>query len=638
MSGENWRRLDEAVAAALELPAEGRLAWLRQALGGEPELLAEAGQLLLAEESAAGLFDRPPAPAAARLAAGMRLGPWRLERELGRGGMGVVWLASRADGQAEMRAAFKFVDAPLASPEALRRFAEEKRILARLEHPGIARLLDPGLEGAGVPHFSLEYVEGVPLTAYCTEHALPLGDRLRLAVEIAHAVQYAHSNLIVHRDLKPSNILVTASGRPKLLDFGIARLLEGGGERTRTLFRALSHDYASPEQIRGEEITTAADIYSLGLAVWESLTGRPARNWGRLPLAAMLRECERFRLPDSPAVPDDLRAILGKATDPEPARRYPSAAAFAADIERYLQNRPVEARSPSTLYVLSRFVARHRRPVAAGAAAAVLVVSLGIAAAVAALRAEQNHRLADARLRQVEAAAAETRLALERAGRERARAERARAEAEAERGRANERYQHLLAMGNSFLSETYRDIRNLPGATPARARLLERTLARLESLERGAAGDSSLLVLIADSYGQLAEATGSDNSSLGDRRKAVEYRRRQLRYLTDARQLRPADPVFLRLWADASSAAWMAEYRLKTNPDRASLERLEPIWRDLLARHPRDPLILRAAGSYYFRCADGLAEQDPGPGLAFLERALEMWSREEHLTGGNDSA
>lgn len=626
MTPEQWRRLDDALAAALELEPSERAAALRQSLGDDPAALLEAEQLLAAESAADQFFQATPAGGGA-LFPRAALGPWRLVRELGRGGMGVVWLAERADGQAEMCAAIKFLDGPFVSPESRRRFASEKRLLARLNHPNIARLLDPGLDHAGPPNFILEYVDGLPLTRF-TENQ-PLSVRLRLLIQIAGAVHHAHGNLVIHRDLKPSNILVTPAGESKLLDFGIARLSQESSTLTRTLFRALSLDYASPEQIRGEEVSTAADIYSLGLLYWEVLTGRRARDWSAMPIAEAIREAGHFHLPAEPSLHPDLRAILDKATEFEPARRYASAAALAEDLERFQQSRPVEARPRTALYSLQRFVARNRWPVAAAAVAVVAVAALATAAVLAGLRAEASHQVADARLRQVEAANAETRRALQDAQAQRA-------HAESQSRLASARLQDVEEMSFSLLNDTYQELQELPGATAVRARLIEKTLSRLQRLRAAESGNRDLLLLIADSHGRLAAELGGSNENLGNLEAALRHLRVQFETLDSLRRGNPGDVTVTRLWADARAFLWFAEKRLNRKPDSRVLTGLHAIWTALLAQAPRDIAVLRSAGSYYFRCALGLGLDLPSQVL-YLEKARALWAAEEAVSGGGEN-
>jgi serine/threonine-protein kinase len=310
-----------------------------------------------------------------------RVGPYLIVRELARGGMGAVYLAERADGQFEHRVALKLIKRGMDSDEINRRFLAERQILARLNHPHIARFYDGGMTADGEPWFAMEYVDGLPLTRHCTERRLDLAARLRLFRDVCDAVRYAHQSLVVHRDLKPGNILVTAAGEVKLLDFGIAKLLEvtdgSGVPETRTELRAFTPEYAAPEQIRGEPVTTATDVYALGGVLYELLTGRRACRLERMTPAEIERVICTVE-PPAPGVSGDLDTIALKALQKDPARRYPSAEALLDDLRRQAQGRPVLARPDSRGYRTLKFVQRHRVGVtAAGLVLLALVAGLG---------------------------------------------------------------------------------------------------------------------------------------------------------------------------------------------------------------------------------------------------------------------
>lgn len=331
------------------------------------------------------------------------IGPYRLVRCLGEGGMGEVFLAERSDGEFEQRVALKRIRAGLESQAIADRFLRERQILARLDHPGIAHLLDGGSTDDGDPYFVLEHVEGVPLTQWCEQRAAPLEQRIRLMIEVAEAVDAAHRQLVVHRDLKPTNILVTASGRVKLLDFGIAKLLQAEAfdeRQTQVGGQPLTPAYAAPEQILGEAVTTATDVYSMGALLFELLTGRPPFDRAGRPLPALVRavDSETLERPSvvaagadageperetvrgfAPRLAGDLDSIALKALNRDPARRYPSAAAFADDLRRFLAGRPVKARPDSAGYRLRKFVGRHSLGVAAAIVfLAAVVTGIGV--------------------------------------------------------------------------------------------------------------------------------------------------------------------------------------------------------------------------------------------------------------------
>jgi eukaryotic-like serine/threonine-protein kinase len=397
----NRARVRELFAEAIDLPAAERSGWLAAQCGGDEAMRADVEQLLRADAKAQDFLEHPPASVAdtaasfAEHAAPTAFGVFRVVRSLGQGGMGDVWLAERGDGEFEQRVAVKRLTYP--TPGLLQRFRQERQILARLEHPNIARLIDGGLDANGIPYLAMEYVEGVPITEYARERGLGVAARLALFVRVCEAVQFAHQNLVVHRDLKPSNIFVAVDGTPKLLDFGIAKVLTTteGGEATQTVARLLTPDYAAPEQFTGDAITTATDVYALGIVLYELLAGiRPYRS-AKTGDAAVMAALRGDAPPPSAAVdramPDatarrralrgDLDRIALKAIAKEPARRYASAEALAGDIRRYLEGRPIAARGDNTWYRVGKFVRRNRYALAA----AVFVIAIGIAATVISL-------------------------------------------------------------------------------------------------------------------------------------------------------------------------------------------------------------------------------------------------------------
>jgi serine/threonine-protein kinase len=394
-------RVRELFSQAIDLPAGQRSAWLEAQCEGDEELRAKVEQLLRADAKAHDFLERGPASiadaavaAAARAAPGS-FGVYRVLRSIGEGGMGEVWLAERGDGEFEQRVAIKRIAYP--TPGLLQRFRQERQILARLEHPYIARLIDGGIDADGVPYLAMEYVEGVPITEHVRDRALDIAARLRLFLCVCEAVQYAHQNLIVHRDLKPSNIFVATDGAPKLLDFGIAKVLTATetGDATQTVARLLTPDYAAPEQFTGGAITTATDVYALGVVLYELLAG--ARPWRVAAGEAMMMATLRNDPPPPSAAIDrssdgaavrrrllrgDLDRIALTAMAKEPGRRYPSAEALAADVRRHLEGRPVVARGDSALYRLGKFARRNRFALAAAA----IAIAVCVAATVVSLR------------------------------------------------------------------------------------------------------------------------------------------------------------------------------------------------------------------------------------------------------------
>jgi serine/threonine-protein kinase len=388
----SWDELSELYDRASRLAGEARRGLLERACAGRPALRAELEAMLAVSGTAAALELESLAEsrAAGGTPAGSVIGSWRLLAPIARGGMGEVHLAERVDGF-EQRVALKLLSTPFPTAELLERFRLERELLARLTHPSVVPLLDGGTAPDGRPYLVLQYVDGRPITDYGATAGLDLPARMRLFVDLCRAVQYAHSNLVVHRDLKPSNILVTADGEIRLLDFGIAKLLDAGPadpELTLATPAPMTPGRAAPEQRRGGAVSTATDVWALGVLLHELVVGTPPPDL----------EADPVRLePDFPE--GDLAAIAGKALSVDPERRYPSAAQMGDDVERWLAGLPVTARPDSLRYRASRFVARHRVAVTAGAAAVAALVALAAVAGVQSVRAgrERNRATAEAR-------------------------------------------------------------------------------------------------------------------------------------------------------------------------------------------------------------------------------------------------
>jgi serine/threonine-protein kinase len=423
--------IEEAFEDALEVPTEHRARWLAERCGTDTELRREV-ELLLTAHDQPGLLDSPAAGDVAAVLTdptrGRHVGPYRVLRELGRGGMGVVYLAERDDGQYRRRVAVKVLRASEDADELHARFIAERQILASLNHPHIAQLLDGGVSDGQLPYLVIEYIDGLPITEYCDRHKLDVGARLRLFREVCAAVHHAHQNLVLHRDLKPGNVLVTSAGHVKLLDFGIAKLLNptlaGVAQPvTRTAFRLMTPAYASPEQVRGDTLTTSSDVYALGLLLYELLAGRPAhRITTDSPREIYEVVCERDAERPSDRVEDaggedaprpaelaaarattperlrrqlrgDLDAIVAMALRKEPSRRYGSAELLAEDVNRYLDGLPVLAHRGSRWYRFEKLVRRHRGAATfAGAAIVLLVAAASVALRLAAVATRERDR------------------------------------------------------------------------------------------------------------------------------------------------------------------------------------------------------------------------------------------------------
>ena len=505
---EAWRRVKAIAGGAWALPAPAREAFVESLSGNDAALKHEVLSLLDSMELAGDRFETPALASAGgeraarraigadRLPApGSRIGPWRISRELGHGGMGTVYLVERIDAEFSQRGALKVIRG-LADDELLRRFRDERRILAGLEHPHITRLLDGGATPDGLPFVVMEYVEGVPIDAYCDERSLGVRDRIELFQKVCAAVQYAHHRLIIHRDIKAGNILVATDGTPKLLDFGIAKLVAPGGGGGATRLRAHTTESASPEQILGEPITVAADVYALGVLLYRLLSG--ASPYGEAPNeTALVRAiCEGATRPPSVAarsastpgrgrIEPDLDLIVLEALRREPERRYSSVEQFAADLSRYLAGRPVVAAADSWSYRTRKWFRRHLvLATVSGAALVGIVGGAGVAVYQAHVAREQ-------------------------------------------RAIAARRFADVRKMANSFLFEFHDAIADLPGSLQARQLVVKRATEYLDELAGDAREDVALQRELATAHERLAAILGGGGvSHLGDLKGAEQ------RYLT----------------------------------------------------------------------------------------------------------
>lgn len=391
MNAETWARVKEIFSEVIELDPDLREKRLAEACGDDLQLRTEVEALLRSNDEVEGFIEEPAFAIADAIppdiepSANKQIGHYRIVREIGRGGMGTVFLATRDDGEFQQEVAIKIVSSAFLGRENLRRFRQERQILAELSHPNIARLLDGGVTDDGLPFLVMEYVEGEPLVEFAEKRSLTVEERLRLFQQICRAVAYAHAKLIVHRDIKPSNILVTSDGEIKLLDFGLAKFLDiESGDITATNFRALTPAYASPEQIRGQPLTTSSDVFSLGVVLYELLTGSRPFNYESMSIAKLIEtvsDSEPVK-PSSKALAmlnRDIDNIVMMAMRTEVERRYRSADQLADDIERHLNGLPVSATEDTFLYRASKFVTRHRFGIAS-ATGLVLILITGIVA------------------------------------------------------------------------------------------------------------------------------------------------------------------------------------------------------------------------------------------------------------------
>src|SRR5688572_9816478 len=524
MNKEQWQRLKSIAGAALSHPEATREAYVTRSCQGDAELEREVRSLLSSALLASEMFESPAFSTRAATAAldeatrpmstrtGARIGSYRIIREIGHGGMGTGFLVERADDEYRQLGALKIVNNARA-PSILERFRDERQILATLDHPNIARLMDGGTTSDGLPYLVMEYVEGVPLDEYCTAKQLDVSQRLRLFRQICSAVDFAHRRLVVHRDLKPRNILV-ANGVPKLLDFGIAKLMDSANvdAPVATVSPILTPEYASPEQVRGQAVTTATDVYSLGVVLYELLAGRRPFTGSTTSLEEIVRNvCEQEPMPPSAArhsreLQGDLDTIVLKALRKEPERRYLSVQALSDDIDRYLNGRPVIARGDSRSYRVRKFLARHR----AAAVVAAMFFACLIGAMALIVRQSQI--------------------------------------AEAQRQRAERRFNDVRRLAGSFLFEFHDAIRYLPGSTRARELVTTRALEYLNGLAAESADAPTLSAELARAYQKLAEVLGdAREANLGDRAGALASYRKALAL---QERLVAAQPLDLRLQAD----------------------------------------------------------------------------------------
>lgn len=582
MRPEQWQSVKDKIETLLELDAAELPAYLDQIAGNDHELRRELESLLFSKEKMADDFLDLPAysghepllPASSVI--GKRLGPYQIVAKIDHGGMGEVYRALRVDDQYQKQVAIKLIRAGRESAFVVARFKHERQILANLEHPNIARLLDGGTTPEGVPYLVMELIEGESIIEYCDQRALDVIARLELFRQVCSAVQFAHQRLIIHRDIKPGNILVTAEGIPKLLDFGISKILGSEGEtgsrdQTATFLRMLTPAYASPEQIRGEPITTASDVYSLGVVLYELLTGRHPYRRSDIALEDIERAVCEFE-PDKPSTAvkkmgertdsapsdpspraptaigeklskhlrGDLDNIVLMALRKEPQRRYSSAEQFAEDIRRYLNNLPVIARKDTASYRASKFVARHK----AGVAATALVLLVFLLAFVVTVR--------EAKIARQQALLAQE-----------------------QHARAERRFNDVRALANSLIFDVHDSIKDLPGSTPARKVIVDRALQYLNSLAAESSGDVGLQRELATAYERVGLVQGQYlQDSLGDTKGSLDSYEKalKLRQQIDAKSDEWKDHLALaqgyRLVAN-QQVAMGNRYSARSNIDRS---------------------------------------------------------------------
>jgi serine/threonine protein kinase len=633
----DWNKTKSLFHQALDLRPEERGAFFAHSCNGDRDLRARVESLMQAHEEAgdfisapalaeAGLFTH--GPFGGSLLAGKRIGSYEIVRELGRGGMGAVYLAERADEEFKKRVALKIIKRGMDTESILRRFMIERQILANLEHENIARFLDGGTTEDGLPYFVMEYIEGEPITRYSDVHDLNTTERLQLFQKACAAVQHAHQNLIVHRDLKPSNILVTAAGAPKLLDFGIAKILSPDGasdttEQTASALRLMTPEYASPEQLRGLPITTSTDVYSLGIVLYELLSGhRPYRFPNRSPeeivrvvlTALPSRPSDAVTNHEGPRVTDatetnsiptrqpvpgqveklrrrllgDLDNIVLKALRKDRERRYSSVQEFSEDIRRHLHGLPVSARPDAFSYRAGKFIQRNRTGVAIAALVLVTLLSATLVTSWQAYVARREH--AKAELRSAE--------------------------------------QRKLA--SSLIYEVQTSLRETSHSLTAQKLLAQKSIEYLNNLAKDAGDDPKFLGELADAYrnlGYLQAWTLQDNTSaLLTYQRAIDLARRRI-------AIEPKSTAALRLLADALGNRIESLNLLQRPEDTAATysEKL-PIEEQLSNQDPQDPEgLMRVAetAQAYGETLQSIHQDDEAKAL--FQKSIELGTRSVEL-------
>jgi eukaryotic-like serine/threonine-protein kinase len=601
---EFFHQVETIFQKAMETPASQRPAMLDTLCHGNAELLKEVQSLLKActqEEMATAASQLEASRVLKAWAERKRIGPYALERLIGRGGMSAVYLANRADGQFDQQVAIKLIDLPFVTALFQERFRQERQILARLSHPNIARMLDGGVSDDGELYLVIEYVNGLSIQQYCAQHSLSIRGRIKLFLSVCAGVRFAHQNLVVHRDLKPDNIIVLEDGTPKLLDFGTAKLLtpidaEAETEFTRHGLRAFTPQYASPEQVLGHPISTATDIYSLGVLLFLLLTGKPPYELKNSTTDEMIRViCQEE--PPKPSVKaargevdSDLDAIVLKALRKEPLERYGSVDQFIADLQAYLDGRPVAAHQGSFRYLAGKFIRRHKRALAASALLFLSVVAgmIGV--------------IWQARI------------------------------ANSERRTAQARAEDLRKLSDRLLSDIDDAIQKLPGSTPAQKLLVSTVLEHLNRAAKDAAGDSQMEMDLANAYIRLGNVQGNPyDQNIGDTQGAVDSLDRAVSIAAALVRQEPMNA------AAAHALGWAQQSRsevlfgiARTQEAIAMMRSAAAIYEGLASRPGAKISDLFDAASAYGGLGDELGQggtasmSDPQGAMAAFRKSLEI--------------
>ena len=606
MTVERWQRVKEIVAESLERHGASRADFLEAACGSDPALRYEVEELIASYHSAGDFLDEGPiaikgiADASTDshhslyCAKGEHIGPYRVIDVLGQGGMGTVYRALRANDEFTLQVAVKVIKRGMDSESVVRRFRRERQILAKLAHPNIARLLDGGVTDDGLPYLVMEFIDGQPLDAYIRNRALPIRERVRLFRDVCAAVRYAHRNLIIHGDIKPSNVLVTAEGVPKLLDFGVARLVDPeAGDITITAgARPMTPAYASPEQLHGEPVSTLSDLYSLGAVLYELLAGqRPYKFESGAP-GVVLRVLETNE-PQKPSAACGLRELAGdldniaiKALEKAPERRYESVEQLSEDLRRYLAGLPVSARPDTFLYRFSKFAGRNRLAFAA-------LALLGVSMLAGVVATTWQYTVA-----------------------------------RAEHERAERRFRDVRKLANTFIYDLDNSLATLPGGTEVRRKLVENSLRYLDSLASESAGDVTLQRELASAYERMGDVQGQPNySNLGQTGPALESYRKAMAIREALVKADPGNPQLKQELAASYASVGavlkvIGDYAGGLEYDRKALS----LRMALLALQPNDRAVRRAVASSFTTLGGSLSQIGDWEGvIESRSKALQMF-------------
>lgn len=607
-SSEQLKRAEIIFHEALDVPEEQRFALIEARCHGDATLIGELMALLEGSEAKELGQIEPAETSPSREDAAITerwIGPYELDRLLGQGGMGAVYLAHRADGQFRKKVAIKLIDLPFPPSIFREQFRRERQILAELDHPFIARLLDGGVSEDGEPYLVMEYVDGVSILTYCTTNQVKLKDRLQLFKKVCGAVQYAHQNLVIHRDLKADNILVMADGTPRLLDFGTAKLLtpesSAASELTRQGIQSYTPQYASPEQILGKPITIASDTYSLGVLLFRILTGKKPYELKDFSTEEMLRVVCTQQPPrpsnvsqSSEPLDADLDAIVLKALRKEPQERYVTVDQMASDIQLYLDGMPVTAHRGTLRYRAGKFVRRNRT----GILAAALLLSTMVAGMAGILW--QSHAR------------------------------------EVERQRAESRSEDLRQLSNSLLSEIDEAVKQLPGSTRVQQLLVQRVLEHLDRMSKDAAGDRVTQLDLVDAYTRLGNLQGNPyEQNIGDSTGALDSLGKALTIARSLEMQYPRTPSVLAALAIVQKARSNVLFGLSRTQEsivamRAAIEAFNA---EFANSKPTPAQLAEAAGAF-----NGLGDQLGLPGVASLGDSAGALDAYRHAVDLSDSA